>query len=104
MHNTRTARVLTARDAPPEKRVHQRPRTVPGPGMHHEPRRLVHDQLMLVLEDYRNGYLFRRDALLRHPRLDALPAAHPVRGNNLLAIDEYQPSLYYALNSAAADS
>src|SRR5215210_2294956 len=70
--------------------------------MHHEPRRLLHDQKMLVLEDHRHGYLFRRDALLGYPRLDSLPATHPVRRNDLLAIDEQHPLLYYALNDAPA--
>ena len=70
--------------------------------MHHEPRRLVHDEKVLVLEDHRYGYPFRRDTLLWYSRLDTLPTAHPVRRSDPLTIDDYQPFLYYALNEAPA--
>jgi hypothetical protein len=59
VHDAGTARILAARDAPPEERINQRPRRIPGPGMHHEPRRLVNHKQMLVLKDHRNGYLLR---------------------------------------------
>src|SRR5215210_2511295 len=66
--------------------------------MHHEARWLVDDQDVLVLEDYGNGYIFGREALLRDPRLDALSAAHFVRRRDFLAIDEqvilFDQSLY----------
>jgi hypothetical protein len=59
---------------------------------------------VVVLEEDRDGYLLRRDPLFGHPRLDALPTAHPARRGGFLPIDPQQAVLYYALNSAAAES
>ena len=58
--------------------------------MHHEASRLVDDQDVLVLENYGNGYILGREALLRDPRLDALSAAHSVGWRDLSTIEEQE--------------
>src|ERR687898_52851 len=74
MHHPRSLRVLTARDAPAQEGIDQRPRAVPRPRMHHEPRGLVYHEEMLVLENARNGDIFGFVLLSDETGLDALPA------------------------------
>ena len=56
--------------------------------MHDEPRRLVDDQDVLVLEDYGDGYLLRRQSLLRNLSLDALPFSDLVGTRCYFTVDE----------------
>jgi len=57
-------------------------------GMHDEPRRLINDQDVLVLEDYGNGYILRRYALLGNLNLDALPVSDLVGTRGYFTVDE----------------
>jgi hypothetical protein len=64
MYYPRPLWVPTARDAPAQQSVDQRPRAVSRPGVHHESCGLVHHEKVLVLKHYRNedvlgfGFLF----------------------------------------------
>ena len=59
-----------------EERIHQRPRPVPGRGMHHHPRRLVDDHQILVLIDDADRDRFGKD-LTPHRRGDRDGERHP---------------------------
>jgi len=53
MHNPRprnTANALQAVPAMVQKRIHERPAMISRPRMHDKPRRLIHDDQMLILE------------------------------------------------------
>src|SRR3712207_967840 len=70
--------------------------------MHHEARRLVHDQQELVLEHDGDGDILAGELALRELRLDPLSAPHPVRRTRRLAVYPQRAFAYYALNCAAA--
>src|SRR5919112_2604666 len=74
MHHPRALRILTARDAPAQEGIDQRPRAVSRPRMHHEPCGLVYHEEMLVLEDARNGDVFGFGLRFEETGLDPLPA------------------------------
>src|SRR5918994_3226152 len=71
--------------------------------MHHEPCRFIHDQDVLVLEDYGDGDLLGRETILRYARLHPLSAADPVGRHCFPAIDEQEVLRDQALHEAAAD-
>ena len=70
--------------------------------MHDEPGRLVNDHQVLILEDYRDGYLLRQETFIGYPGLHSLTAAHLVRGSARLTIYQQRTISYYALNCATA--
>src|SRR5919112_1920320 len=88
--------------APVQECVHERTRRVAGARMCHETRGLVDNQDVLVLEDYGNGYIFGREALLRDLRIDTLPAAYSVRRRELLSIDEQEVLFYQTFYATTA--
>src|SRR5215212_2013412 len=58
--------------------------------MHHEPCGLVHDQDVLVFEDYWDGDLFRRESFVGKVCLDFLPAPHFERRRDTFILDEQE--------------
>src|SRR5215210_2410008 len=72
--------------------------------MYHEPCGLVHDQDVLVLEDYGDGDLLRRESLLGNPRLDVLSPAHLEGRRSSLAVDEQEVLRDQALDGAPTDA
>jgi hypothetical protein len=71
--------------------------------VHHEPRRFVHYQDVLVLEEDGDGDLLGRDALLGDARFHTLSAPDPVGRIGLAAIDEEEVFLDESLHDATAD-
>ncbi len=89
VYDSRTLRVLPARDAPTQKRVDQRPRTIPRSRVYHEPCGLVHHQKVFILEDQRNGDVLGFQALLDEPGLYPFPAAQLVSRGGLGALNPH---------------
>lgn len=72
--------------------------------MHHEPCRFIHNQDVLVLEDYGDGDLLWREVILGDARFDALSAADPVGRRGFPTIDEQEVLRDQALHEATADA
>ena len=71
--------------------------------MHHEPRRFVHYQDMLVLEEHGDGDLLGREILLGDARFYALSALDRVGRIGFAAIDEEETFLDESPHEATAD-
>src|SRR5215212_1294003 len=70
--------------------------------MHYEPRGLVYEQDVLILEYYGDGGLLRREPLLGKVRLDALSAPHFERRRDGFTLDEQEIVLDQPLHEAPA--
>ena len=80
--------------------VEQGPLTVPGPGMDHEPRGLVHHQQVRVFKENRQGQGFGDEVAgrgRRHAHHHGVARPHPVGGRPRLAIDQDQPGFHQLL-------
>src|SRR5215210_35158 len=88
VNDARPVWVFPSRYAPVQECVHERTRRVASTGVHHEPGRLIDDQYVLVLEDYWDGNLFRREPLLRNLSFDVLPVSDLVGTRGYFTVDE----------------
>ena len=71
--------------------------------MHHEPCRFVHDQDVLVFEDYGYGDLLGRETFLGDLRLHALSGPHFIGRIGRPTVDEKEIVHDESLHEAAAD-
>jgi hypothetical protein len=68
--------------------------------MHHEPRRFIYHQKVLVLEHHRNSDVLGFQSLLDEPGLDPFSGAHLVSGGGRVIIYPHRPILDHATRSA----